>query len=380
MLAAVRALNRVELVTETMRHALDALATAAPDFLRDWINIHVEPEQIPGWSWKYSRRVEEGRLNVKEDKRQAAVEAIGRDGRQLLSAIYAPETSLWLREIPAVDTLRRVWMQNFYQMNTEIHWRDAQNIASSRQFISSPLDTDAHLAKKGSTCWVGYKVHLTETCEDDQPNLITHVETTTAPASDGEATPLIHKALQGKNLLPDKHIVDTGFLDAELMVTSKRDFQVDLLGPTRPDVKWQSQEGKGFDAAHFHVDWQEQKAICPEGRTSMSWTPTIDQRQNHLIKIKFSSTDCGTCPSRVSCVRSQKKYCRRTITLRQQDHHEALYAARNRAKTPEFRKEYARRAGIEGTLSRAVRRCDLRRSPYVGQVKGQRSKCIWGIF
>lgn len=185
MLAAVRALNRVELVTETMRHALDALATAAPDFLRDWINIHVEPEQIPGWSWKYSRRVEEGRLNVKEDKRQAAVEAIGRDGRQLLSAIYAPETSLWLREIPAVDTLRRVWMQNFYQMNTEIHWRDAQNIAPSRQFISSPLDTDAHLAKKGSTCWVGYKVHLTETCEDDQPNLITHVETTTAPASDG---------------------------------------------------------------------------------------------------------------------------------------------------------------------------------------------------
>jgi hypothetical protein len=64
-------------------------------------------------------------------------------------------------------------------------------------------------------------VHLTETCEDDAPNLITHVETTAAPMADGEVTPRVHRALQEQQLLPQVHIVDTGYLDAELLVTTK---------------------------------------------------------------------------------------------------------------------------------------------------------------
>jgi hypothetical protein len=60
---------------------------------------------------------------------------------------------------------------------------EADGIPPATHFVSSPHDHDAHLAKKGSTCWVGYKVHLTETCEDDAPNLITHVETTPAPVT-----------------------------------------------------------------------------------------------------------------------------------------------------------------------------------------------------
>ena len=220
-----------------------------------------------------------------------------------------------------------------------------------------------------SLCWVGYKVHLTETCDEDLPNLITHVETTPAPAADGEVTPRVHQALQARDLLPGTHLVDTGFLDAELLVTSRRDFAVDLLGPTRPDVKWQARAGQGFAAADFRIDWQKKEATCPEGRTSISWTPALDKVHNQVVKIKFSTTDCGTCPSRERCVRSQRKCVRRAITLRQQDHHEALSAARERAKTEAFKAEYARRAGIEGTLSRAVRRSRLRRSPYLGQIK-----------
>jgi transposase len=44
----------------------------------------------------------------------------------------------------------------------------------------------------------------------------------------------------------------------------------------------------------------------------------------------------------------------------------ALYAARQRQQTPEFRKPYAKRAGIEGTLSQAVRRTEMRRSRSIG--------------
>src|SRR5215204_2257086 len=71
-----------------------------------------------------------------------------------------------------------------------------RSASQASQFLSSPFDTDAHLGRKNTTGWVGYKVHLTETCEDDAPNLITHVETTAAPTADGDVTPRVHRALQ----------------------------------------------------------------------------------------------------------------------------------------------------------------------------------------
>jgi transposase len=86
-------------------------------------------------------------------------------------------------------------------------------------------------------------VHLTETCEDDLPHLITNGETTIGPAADGAATPKRHAALQQRGLLPGTHIVDTGFLDAELFVDSRDDDGVDLLGPTRLDDQGKPAKG-----------------------------------------------------------------------------------------------------------------------------------------
>lgn len=248
-----------------------------------------------------------------------------------------------------------------------VRWRtDEDGLPASAHFISSPYDVEAHYARKRTTSWVGYKVHLTETCDDDTPHLITHVETTAAPIADGAVTPIVHSALQQQGLLPASHIVDTGYLDAELLVTSWQDYDVDLLGPARPDVKWQAQAKQGFDAQSFAINWEEQRAVCPQGRASSSWTPAIDNRQTHVIKIKFSTTDCGACPCRSQCIRSQKKYVRRTITVRPKEHYLALKARRARAKTPEYATEYARRAGIEGTLSQGVRVLRLRRTRYFG--------------
>jgi hypothetical protein len=123
-------------------------------------------------------------------------------------------------------------------------------------------------------------VHLTETCEKDSPHLITHVETTTAPVSDDARTATIHEGLKHKDLLPSQHIVETGYVDAQLLHRSQEDFGIDLVGPTRPDVKWQAQQQTGFDAGHFAIDWQAEQATCPEGHTSISWTPAIDNRKN----------------------------------------------------------------------------------------------------
>jgi len=166
--------------------------------------------------------------------------------------------------------------------------------------------------------------------------------------------------------LPQTHLVDTGYLDAELLVSSRHDYAVDLFGPTRPNRHWQARAGEGFDIQHFRVDWEKQQATCPEGRTSVSWTPAVDNRHTNVIKIKFSTKDCGGCPSRTRCVRSENPHPRRTITVRPQAPYEALQAARQRGGTAAFAATYAKRAGIEGTISREIRTCRLRRTRYIG--------------
>lgn len=357
VLAAVSALNRVELVGEAMRAALNRLAEAAPM----WLRVQMPPE----WFTRYGPRLEDDRLPKDKAKRQALAETIGADGLALLHAIYAPSAPASLCDLPAVELLRQIWVQNYLPTAEGVRWRENDNIPPAACFISSPYDSDAHYARKHTTQWVGYKVRLTETCDDETPPLITQVETTPAPVDDSHVTARLHAALQAQALLPSRHIVDTGYVDAELLATSQRDYGVELWGPTRQDVRWQAHVEGGFDVSQFVIHWDQQYATCPAGHPSMSWTPAIDNRDNEVIKIKFARADCGPCPYRPHCTRAQR-YPRRTITIRPREQYEALKAARQRQSTPVFAEEYARRAGIEGTLSYGIRSCGLRRSRYIG--------------
>jgi transposase len=368
VLAAIRALNRIEVVAETMRHALDSLAVTAPE----WLVTVAAPE----WAERYARHAEDDRLPAGKEAREALALVIGADGDLLLDAVDAVDAPAWLRTIPAVVTLRRVWVQQFYRESDgsgeRLSWRtDRQGLPPASLFISSPYDPDAHLARKRTTQWVGYKVHLTETCEDDTPNLITHVATTPAPVADGALTPAIHAALEDKQLLPGQHLLDTGYLDAELFATIPQAYGVELIGPTRPDVKAQARAQQGFAAADFTIDWERRQAVCPAGRTSSSWTPAVDNRKNDVIKIKFSGADCAACPSRTQCIdpRAKRAVPRRSLTIRPEAQYHALRAARHRERTPDFAALYRRRAGIEGTISQGVRACRLRRTRYIGLAK-----------
>ena len=121
-----------------------------------------------------------------------------------------------------------------------LRWRTGDEQPPSAVRIASPYDLEARYSSKRDTQWVGYKVHLTETCDEDRPHLITHVETTTAPVSDDARTATIHEGLKQKELLPEQHIVDMGYVDAQLLHSSQQDYGIDLVGPTRPDVKWQA--------------------------------------------------------------------------------------------------------------------------------------------
>jgi transposase len=359
VLGAIRAMNRLEGSGETMRHALNVLAVVAPGWLRE----HSRTE----WIDRYGPRLEDYRLPKTETLRLAHAQQIGMDGYWLLDHIYAHGAPAWLRPLPAVDILRRVWMQQYYRTETEVRWRSVEDgFPPAGLFISSPYDPEAHYAKKRTTSWVGYKVHLTESCEEGTPHLITHVETTSAPMADGEVTTRIHAALAQKSLLPSTHLVDTGYVDATVLAASQRDYGVELLGPTRTDNHWQANEQAGFAASNFQIDWEKQQAICPQERKSVSWTPAKDG-QREVIKIKFASVDCGACASRNKCTRATQP--RRTLTIRPQEEYLALHAARLREAKEGFAKQYALRAGIEGTISQGVRAFGLRRARYFGTPK-----------
>jgi hypothetical protein len=211
-------------------------------------------------------------------------------------------------------------------------------------------------------------VHLTETCDDERANLITNVETGyplgAAAVADDAVTATIHAARAKHALLPDSHIADTGFVNSKLFVDSQDEYGIELIGPTRGDNHWQAKEGTGVAARDFVIDWEQQQAVCPAGHVSNSWTPAIDRFKNEVIKITWATTDCQACASCATCTRSTP--ARRTITIRPQAQHQALLAGRQREHTEAFTTEYAKRAGVEGTIAQGVRLCEVRRSRYVG--------------
>jgi transposase len=233
---------------------------------------------------------------------------------------------------------------------------------------NSPYDADARDSKKRDPSWVGYKLHLTETCEADAPHLIVHVATTPACVSDETTLTPIHEDLARHNVLPNRHLVDTGDVDAEGLATSQARFGVEGLGPTRGDVRWQAHEQTGFEGHHFRIDWAAQRAICPEGHSSRKWARAYDRRSaqpREQITITFSASDCRPCPCRARCTHAPP----RTITVHPQEQELALRAARAREQTEDFTTAYALRAGIEGTHSQGLRVCGLRRSRSLGQAK-----------
>ena len=142
-----------------------------------------------------------------------------------------------------------------------------------------------------------------------------------------------------------------------------------MIGPTRADCKWQASVSKGFESSHFAIDWEAKQATCPEGHTSISWTPTIDTQKNESIKIRFSTKDCQACPSQTHCTHSQSRVPRRLLSIRPKAQYEARHSARERQTTETFNKQYAARSGIEATISQGVRAFGMRRSRSIGLAK-----------
>lgn len=356
VLAVVQVLNRLECVGETLRHALNTLATVCPAWLQGWVPA--------GWFDRYGRRFENYRLPESKAERYALAEQIGTDGGVLLEQIYAATAPGWLRDVPAVQILRRVWVQQFHAAAPDepVRWRTAEDLPPAPLLISSPYDPDARYSKKRETEWIGYKVHLTESCDPARPHLLTNVETTLATEADNQMLGTIQDHLAARALVPSEHLVDTSYVTSEHLVSGQAQ-GTEILGPVLEDQSWQSRAHGGFAAAQFVIDWEARRAVCPQGKVSAVWDPKKESEGHDVINIRFAHSDCVACPARPACVHSPRP---RTLTIRPRPQYEALQAARQRQTTDEFKERYAVRAGIEGTISQGVRLSALRRSRYVG--------------
>ena len=360
VLAAIHVLNRLECIGETLRQALNTLATSDPTWLQAWVPVE--------WYPRYGRRIEEYRLPDAKADRYAVAEGWGADGRDLLMQLYAADTDPTLRDLPAVQALRTVWLQQFYAVPPEapMRWRKAEDLPPAPQLICTPYDVDARFSKKRETSWVGYKVHLTETCDEASPNLITDVTTTPATTADNTMPNTIQQQLEARGLAPSEHLVDAGYVCADTLLASQK-AEIDLIGPTPPEPGWRAKAGEGFAGSCFVLDWEAEVATCPQGQTSVSWTASADPEGRPSMAIRFGSTACGACPARTACLGNARGP--RSLLVHERAHYQALHAARQRQKTDIFKEQYADRAGIEGTISQGVRVSDLRRSRYIGYLK-----------
>lgn len=355
VLAAVRTLNRLERVGETLRAALNALAVVAPDWLR---------AQAPlAWYDRYGQRVENYALPKTEAARRDLAASIGADGQSLLKAIDTSDQT-WLAEVPAVQVLRQVWAEQYIGDTGELRWREVKEMPPPAQMIASPYDPEARYSTKRELEWVGYKVHLPETCDPDTPHLLTNVETTPATTPDDNMLAIIHASLAARDRLPHEHLVDKGYTDAHVLVDSQRQYGVTIVGPVAEDPSWQAQAGAGFGKADFLIDWEAQTATCPIGKPSLSWLVNPDATKPETVVVRFSRRDCSPCPARSQCTRRQVEP--RELVLQPRVEHEALWTARQRQQTEAFKVRYAARAGIESSHAQGVRRCGMRQTRYIG--------------
>jgi Transposase DDE domain/Transposase domain (DUF772) len=375
VISAVRDLNRLELVGESVRAAVEAIAVAAPGWFAQGFDV-------PGWSRRYGHRVDSWRLPTSQTKRDQLALDYGTDGYALVEAVYSAAAPYWLRELPAVQVLRTVLLQNYYAHEDAtgkrvIRRRDAEKdgIPPAPSRIASPYDTDARWAAKGDDLfWCGYKIHITETCDTpadagpdtgrrlEAPNIITNVATTDATVPDAAMTGEIHTMLAERNLTPGEHFVDSGYPSAALVLSCRADHGIDLVAPLLADTSPQAKAGVGYDRASFAFDFDAHTATCPQGQVSASWTPCL-QRGAAQIVVTFPRSTCDPCPVRALCTSRQKGG--RQLTVPPQEVHEVQARARAEQATKDWQARYAVRAGVEGTINQALD-LGIRRTRYRG--------------
>ena len=372
VLAAVRDLTRLELVTEAVRAALEEVARTVGDALEGLIDDE--------WGRRYGRQV---RLGKNPTRPKARMNQAGADGRRLLEHLAARFPGL-LRG-PRMQVLRQILVRNYYwDASGRLRWRDDEGDAGlppSAARIVSPYDPAARYSRRGQvTRWTGYLAHVTETCADDSPNVITDVAARPATSAGSAAVAGIHARLERRGLLPGEHLVDGGYPSLARMERAGREHQVTLAGPLPGNRTRQHRDQQGYARDDFRVDYDRQEVTCPQGQVSKGWHgpyPTSSPDAGPLIVARFTRGQCQPCPARAACTTSGDG--KRTVGFPPRELYELQLRNRAGQQDPAWHKRYAVRSGIEGTVNEFAHGHGMRHCRYRGKPKAHLQHVLTAI-
>jgi transposase len=350
VLGYVKEMSRLECAIETLRLALEDLEPEVgrnkrPEFWERLWMLYVQSQL----DWRLGQA-----------ERQKRYRQCGQDMRELLKWIDTNRADLSERE--AVKLLRRVFEEQFEMVEGKLQPR----LKRPSRAVQNPHDPDAHYAEKRKKKWVGYKVHVVESVDPEQPakrkgdpaeHFITEI-LTTEPAQDEMAglAEALKREQEHHELEPQAIYADAGYVTENTLSQAEQN-GMELLGPTRPDPH------KGpYNADAFHVDIDKRQAVCPQGHLSTQWSRIRDTYMGtEYYRIEWAS-QCDACPVQRQCTRSKSGRRILVVGLR----HDLVETRRAEMRKSEFSKSMHPRNGIEGTHSELVRGHGLRRTRYRG--------------
>ncbi len=348
VLAVVERLSQLELVLESLRLALQAVLEADPAWAA---------QQVPA-AFQEAYTSCQGEYGLSQSQVQERLVRAGQDAFWFLAQLDRSASDA-LRRLPAVEILRTILAQQFPGGPTA---PPAVKRPSGQAIIESPHEPEARRGTKRSQSWTGYKVQVSESCDDGGPRFIVDLEATGALENDSPQLAPLRARLHQRGLTPAQQWVDQGYMSGQALWESER-AGTRLMGVPLDDT----QGPAGFRQANFQIAEAQQTATCPAGQTSRVWTePVRGEAPRPAGHIRFAAAVCRACTFFGRCTTSRQG---RSLSLH--PYREALAARRAEAQTEAFQEQMHRRAGIEATISEMVRVHGLRQARYRRKAKLQ---------
>lgn len=339
----VRELSRLELLHETLRL-----------FCKD-INIyrvHLD-ESLQNIQLLYVDKIStRGITNIQREK------CITEAALSMKAFIEWGQISIVSKEIielKSYEILGLVFTQNFEDKDPDSNQSPKLiKIATGKDHICSPHETDARYANKGGKGWIGYKSQVAETVGEDV-NFITHIEITDSTDHDSSAVSNFINEQEERNTIPSEVYGDTHY-NTEKNINSLEKKMIELKGPVAPAPKKETNEkNKGFS-----LDQKKENVVCPTGTESKK----MFIQKGGKISASFPQEKCDKCERKEVC---QPELRGKRIAIRFES--DILKNRREAMLTEKFKVEMYQRNGIEGTISGLVRGQGMRRSRYRGKSK-----------
>jgi len=349
-LTNVKRLSRLELVVESLGLAVVAILKTDREWAEDLLP--------PSWENRYGERFTLEHVTEKDRKEYEA--HVGSDGQWVLNHLVGEEVPAVLRELPEVQVLRTVWAQQFRQAQEKVVFEE-KPVGDGHSIICTPHDPQARYSEKRGWAWIGGKIQVTETDDEDYPHLITDIVATSSTQTDYKALPDIQSRLAERGCSPAKQYVDNAYMGGSNLKNSISQ-EIDLIGPVYQNFTKQDKLPDGISIQQFEIDLEQGLATCPAG---VEVAPK--SRGAKQIRFYFPAETCISCPLHARCCLGSKG---RSLGVSYE--YPLLQAVRARQKTDAFLEDYhLHRSGVEGCISTLVRGTGARNSRYIGNSKRQ---------